>query len=221
MRGALELLFFSRLRPKASVLDVCCGSGHVTRELVARGYRVTGLDASAELIAQARLDMPAATFVVADVRHFRPAEEFDAALSTFDSLNHILELAELEGVFRNVHQVLRPEAPFVFDMNSEEAYRVDWHDWDSKVTKDSVSMVRGLFDRATRRASTEIVWFRMTRDGEWERRDSVVPQQCYRDDEIRVALEQAGFRAVTHCSAAKAGVTGDIGYGRLFWSATA
>lgn len=218
---ALELLLFSRLKPGASLLDVCCGCGHVTRELVARGYRVTGIDSSAELIARAQGDAPAAMFMVEDVRRFQTTERFDGALSTFDSLNHILELAELEASFLNVHQVLRPGAPFVFDMNSETAYRMDWPEWTTKVASDNVSLVNSRFDRTTGRAMTEIVWFRKTQDGQWERRDSTVPEQCYGDDEIRAGLEKAGFHDVSSISASKAGVTGEIGYGRDFWSATA
>ena len=219
--AALDSLFFSRLEPGARVLDVCCGCGHVTRELVARGYQVTGVDASAELIAQAKWDLPAATFVVADVRQFQSTGRFDGALSTFDSLNHILELHDLEATFRNVHRAMRAGAPFVFDMNSEEAYRMDWQEWSTRVTPTSVSLVRGRFDAVTRQVATQIVWFQQLPDGRWERRDSVVPQRCYDNDEIRTALERAGFRGVTSCSAAKAGVTGEIGYGRLFWSARA
>ncbi len=218
---ALESLFFSELEPGARVLDMCCGCGHVTRELVSRGYHVTGVDASAELIAQAKRDLPAASFLVADVRQFQSTGQFDGALSTFDSLNHILELNELKASFRNVHRALLAGAPFVFDMNSEEAYRMDWQEWSTRVTPTSVSLVRGRFDQVTRQVATEIVWFRQLPDGRWERRDSVVPQRCYETGEIRAALEWAGFRSVTSCSAVKAGVTGEIGYGRVFWSARA
>ena len=42
------------LRPGDSVLDVCCGSGRHALELARRGYRVTGIDVSAEAIAYAR-----------------------------------------------------------------------------------------------------------------------------------------------------------------------
>ncbi len=182
---------------------------------------MTGVDASAELIAQAKRDLPAATFVVADVREFQSTEQFDGALSTFDSLNHILELDDLAASFRNVRRALVAGALFVFDMNSEEAYRMDWQEWTTRVTPSSVSLVRGRFDPVTRQVATEIVWFRHLPSGQWERRDSVVPQRCYEHDEIRAALERAGFRNVTSCSAAKAGVTGEIGYGRVFWSARA
>src|ERR1700728_153608 len=59
---ALEKLFFSQLCSGGRVLDLCCGSGHVTRELVERGYAVTGVDASAALIAIARRELPQVDF---------------------------------------------------------------------------------------------------------------------------------------------------------------
>ena len=37
-----------------TVLDVCCGTGLMASELVARGYRITGVDASAAMLARAR-----------------------------------------------------------------------------------------------------------------------------------------------------------------------
>ncbi|MGH9611031.1 MAG: class I SAM-dependent methyltransferase, partial [Bryobacteraceae bacterium] len=65
---ALENLFFQKLRSGAHVLDACCGSGHVTKELVRRGLRVTGVDSSSKLIERARAALPEADFRVQDVR---------------------------------------------------------------------------------------------------------------------------------------------------------
>ena len=51
------------------VLDLGCGLGDQAAELVARGARVTGVDANAELIAEAgRRRLPGAEFRVGDVR---------------------------------------------------------------------------------------------------------------------------------------------------------
>src|SRR4051794_22373065 len=66
---ALELLFFSKVPQGSRVLDVCCGSGHVTRELIRRGYAVTAVDASAELIALAKRDWPGVDWRVQDARN--------------------------------------------------------------------------------------------------------------------------------------------------------
>ena len=37
-----------------TVLDVCCGTGLMASELIALGYRVAGVDASAAMLARAR-----------------------------------------------------------------------------------------------------------------------------------------------------------------------
>jgi ubiquinone/menaquinone biosynthesis C-methylase UbiE len=43
------------LRPPGTLLEVGCGTGHFSRWLIAQGWRVTGLDHSAPMLAQARL----------------------------------------------------------------------------------------------------------------------------------------------------------------------
>src|SRR6185437_9786107 len=121
--------FFPALSPGAAILDVCCGCGHVTEALTARGYNVTGLDSSQELLARASKLLPDTRFVISDVRNFVSAERFDGALSTFDSLNHLLSYADLAAAFRSVKRALKPGAPFFFDMNLEEAYSLDLGNW--------------------------------------------------------------------------------------------
>ena len=156
---ALERLFFSQIPAEARVLDLCCGSGHVTKELVARGYTVTGVDNSAELIELARYQLPRVDFRVQDARHLALEGRYRAALSTFDSLNHILNIDELKSVFAGVRDVLEPRGRFVFDMNLEEAYSADLRDWVVDIKPESVGLVRGKFDSFTRQASTELIWF--------------------------------------------------------------
>jgi SAM-dependent methyltransferase len=218
---ALNRLLFSRLEPGSHVLDVCCGSGHVTRELLARSFRVTGVDASSGLIEQARRDLPRAKFMVADIREATFEQQYDAALSTFDSMNHLIELPDLEAAFRSVHRALLPGAPFLFDMNMELAYRVDWQDWTATVKPGNVSLVRGRFDPITKRVETSIIWFTPGENGLWERRDTTVPQRCYEGPEIRQALQRAGFKKFTEYSSEQAGISGEIGYGRVFYLAVA
>ena len=109
---ALENLFFARVEHGAKVLDVCCGSGHVTKEFVKRGYHVTGVDNSADLIALAREQLPQAQFVVQDVCDLKLPEHYDAAVSTFDSFNHILTIDKLALAFAGVLSALRSNGDF-------------------------------------------------------------------------------------------------------------
>lgn len=229
VRPTLQQLFFSELADGARILDACCGSGHVTRELVLRGYDVTGLDSSASLIAHARQELTKTKFVVADVRDFSFPEPFNGALSTFDSLNHLLTYNDLYAAFRCVRRALRPGAPFFFDMNLEEAYEMDLGEWTKCERDGCLGFTRGVYSKATHRARTEIIWFELQQASAsapgrehkgagslWRRRDAVVEEQCYTVNEIDAALRQAGFGRINRYSALEAGVSHSIGYGRVF-----
>ncbi len=214
---ALEKLFFSQVPTGARVLDLCCGSGHVTKELVRRGYNVTGIDSSAVLIALARRDLPDVDLRIEDARSFELEGRYDAALSTFDSLNHILTIDELGDVFVQTHRALASCGLFVFDMNLEEAYLTDLEDWTVNVTGESIGLVRGSYNRLTQTARTEIIWFRATgNDNLWQKHRSVVEQRCYTQAEILLALQEAGFRNIEAIPARQAGVASDLGHGRIF-----
>jgi ubiquinone/menaquinone biosynthesis C-methylase UbiE len=214
---ALEKLFFSQMPTGARILDVCCGSGHVTKELVRRGYRVTGIDASAKLIALARRDLPEVDLRVQDARTLCLESQYDAAISTFDSLNHILTVDDLCRVLAGVHRALEPGGLFVFDMNLEEAYSADLRQWIVRVRDEEVTMVRGLYDEVTKQAMTELIWFvRAGRDNCWQQHRSAVEERCYEQSEILRVLEGAGFRQVEVTRAMDAGMKAELGFGRIF-----
>jgi SAM-dependent methyltransferase len=219
-RPALERLFFSQVAPGSRVLDLCCGSGHVTRELVERGYRVNGVDNSAELIALARREVPEAEFEVQDACSLRFTPIFDACLSTFDSLNHVLSLEGLRQVFEGVYNALRPGGLFLFDMNLEQAYSADLWDWSVDVKDDSIGLVRGKFDWDSKRASTELIWFLKSPASDcWTQRRSVVEQQCYSQTEILQAVIAKGFRNIEAIDARDAGVYSKLAFGRTYFTA--
>jgi SAM-dependent methyltransferase len=218
-RPALEKLFFSHLSAGSQVLDLCCGSGHVTRELVRRGYCTTGVDSSAALIELARRDLPQVDFHIQDARALTLEPEFDGVLSTFDSLNHVLSLSELGDVFKEVHRVLSHAGLLVFDMNLEEAYSLDLREWSVQVSEASVGLVRGSYDLSSKFATTELIWFVRQSGGGWRQHRSRVEQRCYMQQEILVTLAEAGFSRMEAIPAREAGVRPDVGFGRVFFMA--
>ena len=64
--------------PGADVLELACGTGVWTEQLVARAATVTAVDAAPEMIELARVRAPRATFVLADLFDWRPSRRYDA-----------------------------------------------------------------------------------------------------------------------------------------------
>lgn len=108
----------SEVGPFGAGLDVCCGTGAgltVLRPLC-RG-RITGVDFSAGMLAQARSAHPDATWVRADARALPFVGDFDLAVS-FGALGHFLP-DERPALFAGVHRALRPGGLFALPVGAQ------------------------------------------------------------------------------------------------------
>ena len=66
--GVLELL---KPQPGERILDVGCGTGHLMAKMAEAGAKSFGIDASPEMIAQARQNFPKLKFQLVDAAQFR------------------------------------------------------------------------------------------------------------------------------------------------------
>ncbi|MBQ3193999.1 MAG: class I SAM-dependent methyltransferase [Oscillospiraceae bacterium] len=107
-----------QFHPKSS-LDLACGTGILCQILHKLGLDVWGMDFSEGMIAIARENNPSIHYDVADMILYRPDKTFDLVTCTGDALNHILNLSDVEKIFRNVYAYLNPGGYFIFDILNE------------------------------------------------------------------------------------------------------
>lgn len=217
MMTAIEQVLLPRLPEGARLLDLCCGTGQLAAALAHRGYALTGVDNSEQMLRYARRNAPAVEFFKADARSFKLPNSYDAIVSTFDSLNHFLTLEELAAVFRQARQALAPTGWFLFDMNVERGFLSHWRDYFAIVEKNEVCVLRGEYDPERKIGQYDITMFRR-RGKMWQRADTTISERCYEEREIKRELKKAGFGELLTFDAAR-----DLGLvdhtGRIFFLA--
>ncbi len=111
-------------KPK-TILDLCCGTGTVSRLLANYGYKVAGVDISSEMIRIAKKQSDAekinVDFYTQSAVNFEINKTFDLIVSFFDSLNYILEIEDLQSCFHHVYKHLNSGGYFIFDVNTRLA----------------------------------------------------------------------------------------------------
>ena len=110
------------------VLDLACGTGSSTLPYVGCGYDVTGVDASAEMLAVARVKLPDTRFMQQTFQTLALESRFHLVTCVFDSLNNLTHPSDLELTFERVLKHLEPLGWFVFDCNTQIGVRELWDD---------------------------------------------------------------------------------------------
>lgn len=171
------------------LLDLGCGTGNATFPMVARGLSVTGLDASAEMLAVARAKVPNVAFVQADFADFALPTRFSLVYSVFDSLNNLLRADDFASMARSVYAHLQPGGFFMFDVNTTAGLRDLWEAGRAEGwAGDVYYRWEHSYDEATGLAKVEAYC-----ETETTSFTEVHLERGYDLPELRVLLAEAGF----------------------------
>jgi SAM-dependent methyltransferase len=151
-----------QLSPRATILDVGCGFGRHAIELATRGYVVTGLDLSTELLTEARqLARERGVSVMwleKDMRYMDFKAEFDAVICLYTSFGYFESEEENFEVLRRISNALRRGGWFVLDVENRDGLLMRYlsRDWWQTKAGDLV-MEERRFDPVKGRGHTKIV----------------------------------------------------------------
>jgi trans-aconitate methyltransferase len=114
-KAARDLVTLLDPKPGERILDLGCGTGHLTQQIASSGATVLGIDVSEAMLDEARRSYPALIFEKADAAAFETPAPFDAVFS-----NAALHwIRPPEAVARRVHAALRPGGRFVAELGGE------------------------------------------------------------------------------------------------------
>ena len=76
-----DVLTLLNAQPSERILDLGCGTGHLSWKISEKGADVIGMDASEEMVAKAKASYPTLSFELGDARTFHFPDPFDAVFS--------------------------------------------------------------------------------------------------------------------------------------------
>ena len=111
----IQRLFGKSRIPVHTVLDLACGTGTMTAILTERGYELIAVDASPDMLAQARekaAEVPGEppVFLNQDMPKLDLYGTVDAAICCLDSLNYLTSPKDVQRTFQRLHLFIAPAA---------------------------------------------------------------------------------------------------------------
>lgn len=193
---------FDRYLPKkpALVLDLACGTGRMTRELAARGYDMTGVDLSAEMLNVAR-DRAAEEgmsdkilWLLQDMTAFELYGTIGAVVCCLDSINHLTRTEDLKKTFSLVWNYLDPGGLFLFDVNGKRRFETVYANETYTMEDERDFCVwENDYHPKTSLCHFYITLFRRMADGRYRRYDDEQTERMYRTEFLRRTLTGGGF----------------------------
>lgn len=112
---ATDLVKLLSPRPGERILDIGCGTGHLTQDIADCGAEVVGIDSAETMILQARNNYPNLQFSVMNAAELEFRAEFDAVFS-----NAVLHwIKQPKKVIAGVWQALKPGGRFVAEFGGK------------------------------------------------------------------------------------------------------
>jgi SAM-dependent methyltransferase len=179
------------------ILDLCCGTGELAQCLQQKGYQVTGLDGSEEMLRYARQNAPDSEFILDNARFFELPPTFHGVISTSYGLNHVINLEELTCVFRKVYAALLTNGVFIFDLRLDEHYKLSWHNSVLGDIKDEyVWTLLRHYNSQERIGQINIAILQLVEKSR-QRLDNTWLVKGYFKDEVQSALKDVGFTQIS------------------------
>lgn len=104
-------------------LDLACGTGPHLHFMQQRGFRCSGLDNSAQMLALAQQRCPEARLSLCDLAEFDYEQQFDLISCFLYSIHYSHPSTALWETLRRAHRALKPGGVFLFDLVDKQGIR--------------------------------------------------------------------------------------------------
>lgn len=197
----IENIFWKN-KPK-KILEVGCGTGNYTKILLKRGYEVTALDISEDMLKIAE-EKCACKFIKGDIRSVSVNDKFDVCIAMFAVMGYITRNSDIIKALNNIHRHLKPNGIFIFDVwNGLAVMRLLPERRVKEAENDKVKVIRVAVPNLRSFDHICEVNYRLLilnkEDNTFKEINEKHVVRFYFPQEIRYYLENAGFKVLKIC----------------------
>ena len=175
-----------------TICELGCGTGIMTERFAAAGYRMIGVDQSADMLALAaekkELSGSDILYVQQSMQKLELSGPVDAMVSVCDSMNYLLQDEDVSATFSHVKKYLKPGGYFIFDMKTAYCYQnimgnQTWVEQDDEVSYIWENFYEYLMTIFRRQEDSDL----------YERFEESHYQKAYSIEHLKELLERSGL----------------------------
>ena len=191
------------IAPK-NILDLACGTGSITVPLAKRGYALTGIDLSSEMLslAQAKSDEAGVKLRLSEqnIALFDAGSQFESIICSFDGVNYLTSPKDVLSMFHCVSETLADGGLFIFDISTPYKYENILADNAFVYEYDDLFLTwQNFYQKKTGLCHFYLTFFVQDKDG-WQRYDEEQKQRRYLIPRLEKMLKEAGLTVIEKVS---------------------
>ncbi len=182
------------------LLDLACGTGALSLEMLSRGVDVIGVDGSEDMLSEA--GEKAAAFgerwmlLCQDMRQLDLFGTVDGAVCMLDSINHLTKTVDVAEVFRRLGLFIEKDGLFIFDVNTPYKHETVLGDTAFTYEEDGFFCAwQNHYMPHTKEVDIELNFFVEEENG-YERYTEYIRERAYTEKTLRRLLNETGFEVL-------------------------
>ena len=186
---------------KGRCVECACGTGNLTLPLKKQGWKITGMDFSEDMLAQAMEKARNAglsiSFVRQDMTALTVAWRVDCVLATCDGVNYLTAPDKVRAFFAAAFAALRPGGALIFDVSTPEKLSGTLGNHTLFSDDNAISYIwRNTWDEKSACVTLTLSIFVHRSDGAYARMEERQVQRAHTRKELRAWLKEAGFSEI-------------------------
>ncbi|QPC46953.1 class I SAM-dependent DNA methyltransferase [Mangrovibacillus cuniculi] len=185
-----------------TVADIGCGTGTIAIELAKKGYDVTAVDLSDDMLfiasEKAQEQSVSLSLYQQDMRELSDIGPFDVVTIFLDSLNYVTEKEEVIQTLQRVYDILTPGGLLLFDMHTTFKVKEVFENQSFSFAGDDISYIWTSVPSGKENGIYHDLDFFLLEEqsGLYERFSETHEQRAYEEEWMEEVLQEIGFSLV-------------------------